>query len=137
MDSAKVIIRFKDGRKLKGYVSDFFSKISDFSFQKNPSGKETHLDIDDLKAIFFVKDLDGNPDYAEKKIFSDDQTYMGKKVKVIYHDGEVAVGTVLSYNPKRPGFLMIPSDEQSNNLKIFVVSSAVKELRFLPGTSDP
>ena len=132
MEPAKVIIRFKDGRKLKGYVNDFFSKLSDFSFKKEPSDKATRIVFDDLKAIFFVKDLDGNPDYSEKKEFEEDQTYLGKKVKVVYHDGEVAVGTVLSYNPKRPGFLMVPSDEKSNNIKIFVVSSAVKELRFFP-----
>lgn len=133
MDPAKVIIRFKDGRKLKGYVRDFFSGASGFGFRKKLSDKETSLVIDDLKAVFFVRDLDGNPGYTEKKEFSGDQDYAGKKVRVTYRDGEVAFGTVLSYNPERPGFLMVPSDENSNNLKIFVVASAVKELVFLPG----
>ena len=136
MDPAKVIIRFKDGRKLKGYVRDFFSGASGFGFRKKLSDEETSLSMDDLKAVFFVRELDGNPDYAEKKEFSKDQAYTGKKVKVTYQDGEVSFGTVLSYNPKRPGFLMVPSDENSNNLKIFVVSSAVRELVFLPEESS-
>lgn len=131
MDPAKVIIRFKDGRKLKGYVRDFFSGASSLGFRKKLSDKETSLVMDDLKAIFFVRDLEGNPGYTEKKEFSRDRDYVGKKVRVTYQDGEVAFGTVLSYNPKRSGFLMVPSDENSNNLKIFVVSSAVRELAFL------
>jgi small nuclear ribonucleoprotein (snRNP)-like protein len=131
METAKVIIRYKDGRMLKGSANDFFAKSSEFDFKEDSSEERTRVEIDDLKAIFFVKELDGNPDYSENKAFSEGETYLGKKVEVTYHDGEVALGTVLAYDPQRPGFLMAPPDEQSNNIKIYVVSSAVKELHFL------
>lgn len=131
MEPVKVIIRFKDGRMLKGFMNEFFPATSVFEFTEDSSKDATDVNIDDLKAIFFVKELDGNPDYSERKSFSEDETYLGKKVEVTYHDGEVAVGTVLAYDPERPGFLMAPSDEKSNNIKVFVVSSAVKGMRFL------
>ena len=131
MEPSKVIIRFKDGRMLKGFMEEFFPGSSVFEFKKDPSEDSTNVAIDDLKAIFFVRELDGNPGYVEKKEFSEDETYLGKKVEVTFNDGEVAFGTVLAYAPDRPGFLMAPSDENSNNIKVFVVSSAVKDLKFL------
>jgi len=112
-------------------MNDFFPSASVFEFREDASRDASRVAIDDLKAIFFVKELDGNPDYSDRKSFSDGETYLGEKIEVTYQDGEVAVGTVLSYDPERPGFLMAPSDENSNNIKVFVVSSAVKGIRFL------
>jgi hypothetical protein len=44
----------------------------------------------------------------------------------------VMVGsTVLNYDPKRPGNFIIPADPNSNNVRVFVVSSAVKSVRQL------
>jgi hypothetical protein len=38
-------------------------------------------------------------------------------------------GTALGVNLSRHGFLLFPSDPGSNNKRIFVMHSAVKELR--------
>jgi len=47
-------------------------------------------------------------------------------------DGEVMVGsTLLTYDPKRQGNFIIPADPQSNNIRVFVVSSAVKSVKQL------
>ena len=131
MKPAKIVIRFADGKMLKGYTNDFFPKKPSFHVGKSPSEKGSRVSVNDLKAVFFVKDFDGNPYYDDSKEFSEDETYLGRRVEVTYRDGEVMVGTVLGYNPERPGFFMEPSDEQSNNAKVFVVSAAVKDLRFL------
>lgn len=48
-----------------------------------------------------------------------------------FKDGEVLVGLTLGYDPNRLGFFVIPVDTQSNNLRVFVVSSAMSKFRFL------
>ncbi|MDO8955490.1 MAG: hypothetical protein Q7W38_01390 [Deltaproteobacteria bacterium] len=52
-------------------------------------------------------------------------------MEVTFKDKEVMVGSVLGYDPKRPGFFLFPSDPHSNNLKIFVVSRAVSKVNYL------
>jgi hypothetical protein len=56
----------------------------------------------------------------------------GLKLELTFTDGEVMVGsTVLTYDSKRPGNFIIPADPNSNNLRVFAVSSAVKRVRQL------
>jgi hypothetical protein len=43
----------------------------------------------------------------------------------------VMIGSTIGYDPKRTGFFLTPADLESNNLRVFVVSSAVKGVRFL------
>ena len=41
-------------------------------------------------------------------------------------------GTILSYDKERPGFFMVPvDDDEGNNTRVFVVSAAVESLAFL------
>jgi len=49
---------------------------------------------------------------------------------VSFKDGEVLIGSIVSYDPNRQGFFLFPADSQSNNLKVFVVSSAVSKVAF-------
>jgi hypothetical protein len=46
-------------------------------------------------------------------------------------DGEVIVGTTTGYDPKRLGFFLFPIDPSSNNIRVFMVTSAVATARFL------
>ncbi len=85
----------------------------------------------DLKALFFVRDFQGNPDYDERKEFDPKGQISGRKVEVVFLDGEVLVGTTLGYEPKRSGFFLHPIDPKSNNIRVFVVCEAVHNVRFL------
>jgi hypothetical protein len=71
----------------------------------------------DLKAVFFVKKFDGNPDYKERKEFTEKDSPQGRKVEVAFADGEIMQGSVLGYNPKEIGFFLFPVDPLSNNLR--------------------
>jgi hypothetical protein len=55
----------------------------------------------------------------------------GRKVEVIFKDGEALVGSTQGYQADRPGFFMVPADPQSNNERIFVVAKAVQKVSFL------
>jgi hypothetical protein len=43
----------------------------------------------------------------------------------------VLVGSTVGYAPQRLGFFLFPVDPKSNNLRVFVISAAVRKVRFL------
>jgi hypothetical protein len=52
-------------------------------------------------------------------------------VEVTFIDGEVLVGSTLGYDPKQQGFFIFPADPKSNNIRVYVVSSAAEKVRYL------
>ena len=85
-----------------------------------------------LKAVFVVRDFNGNPQYKERKTFLKGENSSGLKLEVTFNDGEMIVGsTPLGYDPKRQGFFIIPADPNSNNTRLFAISTAVKSVRQL------
>jgi hypothetical protein len=134
MEPAKFIARFRDGRIKKGFSQDFFPNKPVFHISDGPrgtSGRPEELHVDELKAVFFVKDFSGNPDYEERKKFVEGDKPCGRKVEVAFEDGEVLEGTVLGYNPNQSGFFLFPADPKSNNTRVFVLRDAVKNFRYL------
>jgi hypothetical protein len=132
MEQAKVVARFLSGKIIKGYTNDFFPKKTSFHVGSDPSDPGIEVPIMDLKALFFVKDFEGNPDRDRRQDFEEGRAYQGRKAEIIFLDGEKMAGTVLSYDKERPGFFMVPVDEyEGNNTRAFIVSAAVQELKFL------
>jgi hypothetical protein len=135
MESVKIVIRFADGRIEKGYSQDFFPNKPMFHlFKKLPprgSANNKEIRVSGLKAIFFVKTFAGNPDYKERKRFVEGDIAQGRKAEVVFLDGEILQGSVLGYDPNSPGFFLFPSDPKSNNQRVFVINSAVKNFRYL------
>ncbi len=127
----KIVARFTDGRTLKGYTDDFEVTKPRFSLQALPNAStaaRVPVALADLKAVFFVRDLAGNPEYRERKTFCGPT--QGRKIQVTLSDGEVIVGTTQGYRAGGPGFYVTPADPRANNAKIFLVSSAVRQVRF-------
>ncbi|MGH7267802.1 MAG: DUF6982 domain-containing protein [Candidatus Rokuibacteriota bacterium] len=44
---------------------------------------------------------------------------------------DALVGYTLGYDPARAGFFLFPADPQSNNLRVFAVTAAVRRVRYL------
>jgi len=127
MQTNKVIVRYKDGVLKKGNTSDFFP--NKLSFHLNHlNGKIEEIDVENLKAVFFVKDFQGNKGYIKK--YKDAIPGAGRKVVVDFNDGESITGFALGYSPDRHGFFITPADLSSNNQRIFVVKSATKSIKF-------
>ncbi|UCG30389.1 MAG: hypothetical protein JSV53_00510 [candidate division WOR-3 bacterium] len=130
----RIVVHFKDGRLLKGYTHDF-NPVKD-SFHINSElaqdkGKITEVFCPNLKAIFFVKTLEGNANYKEKKRFDEVDTtnLRGIKIKIEFNDGEVMCGISLGYSKNRKGFFIIPVDPQSNNERVYVIASSVRGVK--------
>jgi hypothetical protein len=128
MNPGKVILRFKDGMIMKGNTSDFFPNKVRFHFNRL-DGKIEEVNIETLKAVFFVKNFEGNKDYQEK--YEDTIHAAGRKIEVEFTDGETISGYALGYSPDRHGFFITPADLASNNERIFIVKSATKNIKFL------
>lgn len=128
MAENKVVVHRRGGALEKGNTSDFRPGRESFHLQL-PGGEVSTVAVADLKAVFFVKDFAGDPDYDEA--YRDTVPGGGKKVEVTFEDGEVVVGFATSYSPARQGWFFVPADAGSNNLRVYAVNAAVESVRTL------
>ena len=133
MEPVKVVARYINGKRVKGFSQDFFPNKDRFHISPadKPSGEAIEVLVRELKAVFFVRDFTGNFQYDERKNYLEEEKPSGRKIEVTFKDGEVMVGTTLGYDPSRPGFFLFPADPKSNNIRVFAVSTAVKKVRHL------
>ena len=132
MSGLKLVLRFADGRVMKGTTNNFGSNIFHLVPHDNgPTGKAIPIDLTDLKAAFYVRDFDGNPGYTERKEFTADDHPHGRKVEITFNDGEVLAGAILDDNPSQPGFFLMPVDPNSNNQRIYVVRQHIAAISTL------
>lgn len=135
MLSNPVVVHFKDGSLKKGYLKKFAFYRDNFTFlevdkkNKNRTKGEKDFDIADIKAVFFVKDLDGNKDYNERK--DADRSGFGKRIEVTFSDNESIVGYTPDYSKKEKGFILYPADTESNNYIIGVFHSSITDIKLL------
>lgn len=128
----RVIARFRDGRMIKGTTINFSPESPHFHIlpPETPYGEGQRVDVRDLKAIFFVRDLRGNPLYAERKEFVAPPGY-GHRMLVEFGDGEEMIGVVHNVDRRKPGFFLFPSDPASNNERVFAIFDFVKRIEEL------
>jgi hypothetical protein len=135
VDQIKVVARYSDGRVLKGTTTNFSTERQSFALQRTEAegSLETVL-LADLKALFFVRDFDGDPRRQDRQDF--DNQPLGRAVAVTFFDGEILVGASWTHEAARDGFFLFPADPQSNNLRVYVVAGSVASVEKLtPGRS--
>ena len=125
----KVVIHYKDGKISKGTTADFLPKKRTFHliFGEIHGEPVKEIFVDDLKAVFFVKDFSGNRKYRETKGFGD-RPRSGKRVRAIFKDGETLYGYTHVINFDQPGLFLVPADLNCNNERVFVVYSSLRKL---------
>jgi hypothetical protein len=124
----KVVARFKDGTIMKGTTSDFFPNKKEFHLTLI-NGEIVPIDVEKLKALLFVKDLEGDKNHKEE--YADVVPGGGRKVRIEFTDGETVIGFSQGYSPNRQGFFVIPADKHSNNERFFVVATATRKVSFI------
>ena len=82
-----------------------------------------------LKAVYFVKTYEGRPAYNERTDI--ERIGFGKKIKILFKDGETQIGYTQGYTPNRSGFIVFPADPESNNERIYVVTAATSKIEFI------
>ena len=132
MEKVKIIARYLDGKMIKGFTQDFSPNKPAFHiFPLDTPNESAEIFLKELKAVFFVRDFAGRPEYDERKHFTPEERPSGRIVEVTFIDGEIMVGSTVAYDPKRPGFFIFPADPQGNNARVFALSKAVRTVRYL------
>jgi small nuclear ribonucleoprotein (snRNP)-like protein len=130
----KVVVRYQDGRILKGTTVDFVPMKALFHLTPLDASRDARpiqVQIAEVKAVFFVKDFAGNAERKKSQEFQAGKTVPGKKIRVVFQDGETLVGTTQGYDASRPGFFVIPADASSNNERCLIVTRATKQVSFI------
>jgi hypothetical protein len=127
----KVVARYQDGRVLKGTTSDFFAGKDLFHLMLSVGGTPITVSTAELKALFFVKDHNGNPEHNESNEFDSSRPPTARPIKVVFKDGEILVGTTTGYRPGRPGFFLEPADPESNIERCYIVVAATGDISFI------
>ena len=123
----KVVIRFVSGDIRKGFVDDFWPSSKIIMF-KDRKGKEEGLKLTDLKALFYVTRFEGNKKHSEAKQYpSKEAMPAGVAVRIKFKDNEMIEGLASNTSMSSTGFFLTPADPESNNVRIFVVKSALEE----------
>ncbi len=135
----RVVARLVDGNVVKGYVKKFDPESDVVNINETGSGKVYRIPLIDLKALFFIKSFEGDSEYREKKAFGIREN-RGRKVYVKFKDQESLIGFIegavpwdkgffLSNNGSgAKGFFLLPVDDDSNNVKVFVVGTSAKDV---------
>lgn len=142
-EAEKVVLHLVGGRIFKGTLTFFDPASPTVRLRLSQGSDLMEISTAETKAIFYVKNFGGNRQYNEKKKFGIVKT-RGKRVMVRFKDGEILVGYADGYfsekkggslaifsDPQKKGFFLYPADPQSNNTKVFVVTSSLMDVRQL------
>lgn len=132
----KIVVKFNNGKIIKGYTTNFNLDHDLFHIRPIEEGQEVGKDeqvevnFNDIKAVFFVKDFQGNKEYQKVRTFNgySSGSPSQRKIVVIFKDGENFYGTTHSYAPDRSGFFVYPIDQNDNNDRVFVPRSALEKV---------
>ncbi len=132
----KVILRFIDGKLLKGYIRDL-RIAEEYLYIEDESNHQLKVRLKELKAIFYVKKFEGERGHHDREIF-DGLLPGSRRVSVQFKDGETIRGLIEGAVPwqagsfretmKEKAFTIVPVDSGGNNTKIVVVTTAVRDV---------
>jgi len=129
-------------RKLdKGLVKGFLDPNGYLTNELNVLDREGRLvqvPMSGVKAVFFVRSFEGNPDRAERKVFRSRPRLAGLWVRLTFKDTEVLEGllpnNLLEIDPL--GYMVTSPDVYSNNVRFFVPRTALIQMEIIGVISD-
>ena len=131
-DTNLVVVRYLNGKCVKGSTQDFYPERTSFHIQVRGEAATTiQVKMSELKAVFFVRDLQGNPSHIKSRKFGAAEPGLAssKKIAVLFKDEELLVGYTVSYVAGKMGFFLTPADPNGNNIRVYVLSHAAKMVR--------
>ncbi len=127
--SQKIVAHFLDGRLRKGTSMDVDPSRPSFHI-RTVQGTTEEVKLADLKALFFVRSLEGNALRPESYELdpNDSRARASSLISLRFADGETIRGLTIRYPPNRPYFFVVPVDPGSNNIRILVNKAAVTKM---------
>jgi len=134
----KVVLRRLDHSLTKGFLDPTSFLGPNGIRMLDREGRSLTTPFHEIKGVFFVRDFDGNPQRSERKLFQSRPRLAGLWVRMVFKDKEVLEGllpnNLVELSPE--GFLVTPADVYSNNLRVFVPRTALREMAVLGVISD-
>jgi hypothetical protein len=132
----EVVAHYLNGRLVKGTSLDVDPGRPAFHVRTRDRGA-VEVKLAELKALYFVRDLVGNPKQADAASLepSDGRARGSFPIEIQFADGERLVGLTVRYPPIRPFFFVLPADPRSNNIRILVNRAAVARMGQPPAAS--
>ena len=142
----KVVAHLRDGNLIMGYTDIVAPDTLEELLQQGPfplpeqvplrttgARQAQAIDLESLKALFFVKSFEGRDQYQELKFFDAHPPVLGLWVRIKYFDGEASEGVVHNslHYLMNPGFFLKTPDPHSNNKLIYVLKSSLVDFRVL------
>ncbi|MGO9123578.1 MAG: DUF6982 domain-containing protein [Terriglobales bacterium] len=127
---SKVVVACLDGQRRKGYIFNFSPARTQFRLfpeEMSPHVAGIEIKLETVKAVFFVKEFAGHAEHHDQ--YELKPGAHGRKLEVIFQDGETIAGTTEAYHAEHIGFFIVPADPGSNNSRIFVVNKTVREVK--------
>ena len=127
----KVVVRTRKGEVRRGFSDP--RQIEPSLRLINTQGDEESFDLGDLKAVFVVKEFEGDPKYEAVQSLSRLKGSRAVWVRLKFFDGEEIEGRIQNNLSllTEDGFLIWPSDSDSNNRYAYIVKSALEEFAIL------
>jgi len=125
----KIVVHYLDGSLVKGTTTDFTQNRQEFHVTDRTLGRVKTVNTTELKAIFFVKSFEGSQQHIERSDV--ERSGFGRKIKVLFKDGETLFGYTTSYSPGRAAFFVYPADPESNNERVLVLEHSTDSINFV------
>jgi len=128
----KVIIELLERKLLRGYVNPVQLSRAESVDLLTPNGEHEEVDLEKVRAIYFVRDLQQDIE-MERKSFLSRPKMDGLWVRRRFRDGESLEGVIANdlLGLQENGLQMTPPDFKSNTDRIFVPRSALTEFTVL------
>src|SRR5262249_23224774 len=91
----------------------------------DPDGEGVEVAVADLKAVFFVRSFDGDPDHDESKDLYQARPPDTRKVSVHFRDGEELVGHTRQLDRSGAGLFCPPLGPHGTTVGVFAVFAAL------------
>jgi hypothetical protein len=134
----KVYVRRLDHQLLAGYVAPQTYLRPDGIELIDRSAQVTTIPYERIKAIYFVREFEGDPE-ADKKVFASRPKLDGLWIRLTFRDGELLEG-VLPNNlllMSEHGLTLTPPEANSNTHRVFVPRAALEDLKVLGVIGSP
>lgn len=124
----KIVAHLKNGEIVKGHSTDFFPEKAIFNLINmiDPLCTE-EIRLDNLKALFFVKDFRGDFLHVDSHDFNE-APVPGKHIIITFCDGEILFATSEMILIDETGFFIYSIDPESNTIRAFVINSFIESI---------
>lgn len=145
-DLHKVVVHLQNGTVQRGYYQEPLPLTLDALLEKPyhhiPSplvltdpedGKAFEVDTSNVKALYFVKSFEGAKEKLSIRFYTHGPAVHGIWVEIRFKDGEVLEGIIQNSlrHLVEDGFLLTPSDPESNSHVVYVPKNSITDYRVL------